>query len=56
MTFKMTPLAISSTAIRETTAAGGSIRYLTPDPVVEFIRSHQLYSPTQEIAVPDTAQ
>jgi nicotinate-nucleotide adenylyltransferase len=56
MTFKMTPLAISSTAIRETAAAGGSIRYLTPDPVVEFIRSHQLYSPPQEIAVPDTAQ
>jgi nicotinate-nucleotide adenylyltransferase len=56
MTFKMTPLAISSTAIRETAAAGGSIRYLTPDPVVEFIRSHQLYSPRQEIAVPDTAQ
>jgi nicotinate-nucleotide adenylyltransferase len=56
MTFKMTPLAISSTAIRETTAAGGSIRYLTPDPVVEFIRSHQLYLPPQEAAVPDTAQ
>ena len=56
MTFKMTPLAISSTAIRETAAAGGSIRYLTPDPVVEFIRSRQLYSPPQEIAVPDTAQ
>lgn len=56
MTFKMTPLAISSTAIRETAAAGGSIRYLTPDPVVEFIRSRQLYSPHQETAVPDIAQ
>jgi nicotinate-nucleotide adenylyltransferase len=53
MTFKMTPLAISSTAIRETAAEGGSIRYLTPDPVVEFIRSHQLYSPRQETARPD---
>jgi hypothetical protein len=56
MTFKMTPLAISSTAIRETTASGGSIRYLTPDPVVEFIRSHELYLPPQEAAVPDIAQ
>jgi nicotinate-nucleotide adenylyltransferase len=55
MTFKMTPLAISSTAIRETAAAGGSIRYLTPDPVVEYIRSHQLYSPPQEAAVHETA-
>jgi len=56
MTFKMTPLAISSTAIRETAAAGGSIRYLTPDPVVEYIRTHHLYSPVQEVAVPDTAR
>jgi nicotinate-nucleotide adenylyltransferase len=55
MTFKMTPLAISSTAIRETAAAGGSVRYLTPDPVVEYIRTHRLYSPQQEIAVPDAA-
>jgi nicotinate-nucleotide adenylyltransferase len=50
MTFKMTPLAISSSAIRDTAAAGGSIRYLTPDPVVEFIRSHELYSPRKEMA------
>jgi nicotinate-nucleotide adenylyltransferase len=57
MTFKMTPLAISSTAIRETAAQGGSIRYLAPDPVVEYIRTHRLYQPTrQETAVPDTAR
>jgi nicotinate-nucleotide adenylyltransferase len=57
MTFKMTPLAISSTAIREMAAQGSSIRYLTPDPVVEYIRTHQLYQPPrQEIAVPDTAR
>jgi nicotinate-nucleotide adenylyltransferase len=43
MTFAMTPLAISSTALRELTGAGASIRYLTPDPVVEFVRSHRLY-------------
>jgi len=44
MTFSMTPLAISSTAIRALTADGASIRYLTPDPVVEYIRSHRLYA------------
>jgi nicotinate-nucleotide adenylyltransferase len=55
MTFKMTPLAISSTAIRETAAAGGSIRYLTPDPVVEYIRTHQVYS-SHHLEAPNAAQ
>ena len=44
MTFKMTPLAISSSALRELAARGASIRYLTPEPVVEFVRSHGIYS------------
>jgi nicotinate-nucleotide adenylyltransferase len=44
MTFSMTPLAISSTAIRSLAGEGASIRYLTPDPVVEYIRSHRLYA------------
>ncbi len=44
MTFAMTPLSISSTAIRALAGEGASIRYLTPDPVVEFIRSHELYA------------
>ena len=44
MTFSMTPLAISSTALRNLVAEGASIRYLTPDPVVEFIRSRSLYT------------
>jgi nicotinate-nucleotide adenylyltransferase len=44
MTFSMTPLSISSTAIRALAADGSSIRYLTPDPVVEYIRSHRLYA------------
>ena len=44
MTFAMTPLSISSTAIRALVAEGASIRYLTPDPVVEYVRSHNLYS------------
>jgi len=43
MTFFMTPIAISSTAIRTMAREGASIRYLTPDPVVEYIRSHDLY-------------
>jgi nicotinate-nucleotide adenylyltransferase len=43
MTFRMTPLSISSTAIRELAAGGRSIRYLSPDPVVEYIRSHKIY-------------
>jgi nicotinate-nucleotide adenylyltransferase len=49
MTFRMTPLAISSTAVRELSAAGASIRYLTPEPVVEFIRSHRIYSSSREL-------
>jgi nicotinate-nucleotide adenylyltransferase len=44
VTYVMTPIAISSTAVRTIAADGGSIRYLTPDPVVEYVRSHHLYS------------
>ncbi|HET7731129.1 MAG TPA: nicotinate-nucleotide adenylyltransferase [Usitatibacter sp.] len=54
MTFSMTPLAISSTAIRTLAAEGASIRYLTPDPVVEYIRSHQLYAREAKAAAADT--
>lgn len=43
MTFAMTPLAISSTAIRRLNRAGASIRFLTPDPVVGYIHRHSLY-------------
>jgi len=44
MTFAMTPLAISSTAIRGLVQASLSIRYLTPDPVVDYIHQNQLYA------------
>jgi nicotinate-nucleotide adenylyltransferase len=44
ISFSMTPLAISSTALRTLAAEGASIRYLTPDPVAEYIRSHDLYA------------
>jgi len=43
MTFAMTPLSISSTAIRAAASEAASIRYLTPDPVAEYIRSHNPY-------------
>ncbi len=43
MTFAMTPIAISSTAMRSLLQASASIRYLTPDPVVGFIHQHRLY-------------
>jgi nicotinate-nucleotide adenylyltransferase len=55
MTFSMTPLAISSTAIRALAADGASIRYLTPDSVADYIRTHQLYARNPEIR-PETAQ
>ncbi len=40
----LTPLAISSTAIRATIAAGNSPRYLLPDPVLDYIRANNLYT------------
>jgi nicotinate-nucleotide adenylyltransferase len=55
MTFSMTPLAISSTALRSLAAEGSSIRYLTPDPVADYIRTHHLYSRNPEIR-PEPAQ
>jgi nicotinate-nucleotide adenylyltransferase len=36
-------IEISSTGIRERRARGGSIRYLTPDSVVDYIITHALY-------------
>ena len=38
-------LDISSTDLRQRVAAGLPIRYLTPDPVVEYISSQRLYQP-----------
>lgn len=58
ITYVMTPIAISSTAIRTLAGEGASIRYLTPDPVVEFVRSRHLYSPVREAQAlaPDKAR
>ncbi|MGC8669459.1 MAG: nicotinate-nucleotide adenylyltransferase [Chthonomonadales bacterium] len=38
-------MAISSTLLRERVQAGLPIRYLTPDPVIEYIQLHGLYRP-----------
>jgi nicotinate-nucleotide adenylyltransferase len=36
---------ISSTDLRARVATGRSIRYLTPDPVCDYIATHGLYRP-----------
>lgn len=41
---EMTPLAISSTRIRQQIAAGWSPRYLVPASVCDYIEQHQLYA------------
>lgn len=43
---QMTPLDISATAIRATLAQRGSVRYLLPDAVLNYIDEHQLYRQT----------
>ena len=40
------PLGISASEIRERIARGKSIRYLVPDPTIEYIEKHQLYRET----------
>ena len=41
--FAITALEISATTIRERLARGLSVRYLVPDPVLDYIETHQLY-------------
>ena len=40
---ELRPLAISSTEIRELLQSGRSVRYLLPEPVLDYIESRQLY-------------
>lgn len=40
---ELRPLDISSTEIRALLAAGRSVRYLLPEPVLSYIEHHQLY-------------
>lgn len=41
---QMTPLDISATAIRDTLARHGSVRYLLPDAVLDYIHEQKLYT------------
>lgn len=43
VSFAITALEISATAIRQRLADGLSVRYLVPDPVLDYIETHQLY-------------
>ena len=43
-TFEMTPLAISSSAIRASLKAKVTPRYLLPDAVLDYIQNHHLYA------------
>lgn len=45
----VTALDISASAVRAAVAAGRSIRFLTPDAVVAYVRSHGLYGPVESI-------
>jgi nicotinate-nucleotide adenylyltransferase len=43
----VTAIDISASAIRAAVAAGRSIRFLTPEPVVAYIRARGLYGPAE---------
>jgi nicotinate-nucleotide adenylyltransferase len=43
VSFAITALEISSTAIRQRLAQGLGVRYLVPDAVLDYIDSHQIY-------------
>lgn len=40
---EMTLLPVAATWIREELAAGRSVRYVVPDPVIEYMKRHHLY-------------
>lgn len=39
------PNGVSSTLVRQELARGHSVRYLTPDDVIQYIEEHGLYRP-----------
>ncbi|WP_040481652.1 nicotinate-nucleotide adenylyltransferase [Luminiphilus syltensis] len=41
------PLTVSSTDLRERLTSGSDVRFLLPDPVIEYIAMHDLYSFTK---------
>jgi len=44
MPLEVTQLAISSTSIRQLISAGQSVRFLLPEPVIDYILEHDLYN------------
>jgi len=42
--FTVSRIDVSASRLRELAAAGGSLRYLTPDSVINYINQYQLYS------------
>ncbi|MBF0588224.1 MAG: nicotinate (nicotinamide) nucleotide adenylyltransferase [Magnetococcales bacterium] len=42
---EVTPMEAQSRALRRRLAQGGSIRYLTPDTVIDYLTEHGLYQP-----------
>ncbi len=47
----VTPLEISSSDIRRRLRAGGSVRYLVPDPAIGYLEQHGLYGTTSPGAI-----
>jgi nicotinate-nucleotide adenylyltransferase len=43
LTREITALDVSATAVRAELAAGGSARYLVPEPVLDYIARNHLY-------------
>jgi nicotinate-nucleotide adenylyltransferase len=41
--FEMPRIDVSSSYIRRQVAAGRPVRYLVPDPVADYMRTHDLY-------------
>lgn len=48
LVLELRPLAISSTEIRALCRAGRSARYLLPEPVLDYIETHELYCGTAD--------
>lgn len=47
--FPMPTISISSSAVRERVRADRPIKYIVPDPVVDYIRAHGLYGGNQPV-------
>lgn len=50
LSLPVTPLAISATAVRQALQTGRSLRWLVPEPVLDYIQHHRLYRPSEKSA------